>query len=126
MADLRSSTVGSTTFGVNYLKNVINQADVGREIIVSVARTSGNGGVTNDVLNSVIGYLTTSHGASGSGDDAFTVAAVGTADGTAFVSGTTETVYLRVQGTGDFTAATADMGIANVTVAKVAVFTPAK
>ncbi len=117
-----SVAVGATTVGANYLKNVINQADVGRELIVKLAGTN----LTNDDLNSVIGYITTSHGSAGSGDSAFVVAAVGTADGSAFVSGTTDTVFLRCQGTGDLTVATADMGISGLTVTIEAIFTPAK
>lgn len=114
--------VGATTVGANYLKHVINQADVGRELIVKLAGTN----LTNDDLTAVIRYLTTAHGSAGTGDSAFTVAAIGTADGSAFVSGTTDNVFLRVQGTGDFTAATADMGIAGLTVSVEAIFTPAK
>jgi hypothetical protein len=133
MADITSSTVGSTTVGANYLKHSSATSDAGRTLIVSVARTNENGGLTNAVLSSVIGYITTSHGVSGSGDSAFTIAGLGTADGAAFVNTAAaiaadtaqETVYLRVQGTGDLTVGTADMGIANVTVAIVAVFAPA-
>ena len=131
MADLISSNVGSTTFGANYLKHAISQSDAGREFIVKVARTEGNGGVTDAVLKAVINYITTSHGTVGaggsSGDSAFTVAAVGTADGSAYVSAAATTaVFLRVQGTGDLTVADADTGIANVAVSIEAVFAPAK
>lgn len=129
MADLSSfaqtvSNAGVTvaTLPANYLKHVISQADVGRELIVKLAGTN----LTDANLQAVINYLTTSHGTAGTGDDAFTVAAVGTADGSPFVSGTTDNVFLRVQGTGDFTAATADMGIGGLTVTVEAVFTPAK
>jgi hypothetical protein len=118
------SNAGATvaTYGANALKNVINQADVGRELIVKLSGTN----LTNDDVNAVVAYITTSHGAAGAGDSAFTVAAVGTADGTAFVSGTTDVVFLRVQGTGDLTVGTADQGIAGLTVTIEAIFTPAK
>jgi hypothetical protein len=116
------SPVFTTTFGANTLKNVINQADVGRELIVKLAGTN----LTDANLNAVIGYITTSHGSAGAGDSAFTVAAVGTADGTAFESGVTDTVFLRVQGTGDLTVGTADQGIGGLTVTIEAIFTPAK
>jgi hypothetical protein len=129
MADVTSrvetvSNAGATvaTFGANYLKHVINQADVGRELIVKLAGTN----LTDANLQSVISYITTSHGSAGAGDSAFVVAAVGTADGTAFESGVTDTVYLRVQGTGDLTVGTADQGIAGLTVTIEAIFTPAK
>lgn len=118
------SNSGATvaTFGANNYKHGISTSDAGRTIIVSLAGVN----LTDADLASVIGYLTTSHGASGAGDSSFTVAGVGTADGTPFVSGTTDTVFLRIQGTGDFTAATADMGITDLVVSIVAIFTPAK
>lgn len=105
----------------NYL-NVINQADVGRELIVKIAKTN----MTNAELNAWIGYITTSHGSSGSGDSAFTVAAVGTATGVAFESGVTDVVYLRVQGTGDLTVATINALTGTPTATIEAIFTPAK
>jgi len=134
MADVRSrneivANDGTTyiTFGANSGQYTINQADVGRELIVKVARSTGNGGVTKAVLDAVIGYITTAHGSAGTGDSAFTVAAVGTATGIAYVNSTaTEAVFLRVQGTGDLTVADADTGIANVAVTIEAIFTPAK
>ena len=106
----------------NYGKHVINQADVGRELIISASKTD----MTDADLTAVRNQLTLAGGdGTGSdqtGPDAFTVAAVGTADGSAFVSGTTDAVYLRVQGTGtpNLTA------VSGVTLATVAVFTPAK
>ena len=118
MADLTSATIAA-----NYNKFSISQSDAGREIVVKVEHSSA---LTNAMLLAVTRYITTSHGSAGTGDSAFTVAAVGTADGTPFVSGTTDNVFLRVQGTGDFTAATADMEIGGLTVSVVAVFTPAK
>ena len=138
MADLLTSTysniydnagqpIAGAKLGANAYKYVINQADVGRELIVKVARTEGNGGVTKAVLDAVINYITTAHGVNGTGDSAFTVAAVGTADGSAYVNAATTTaVFLRVQGTGDLTVADADTGIANVAVTIEAIFTPAK
>ena len=109
MADVysRVETVnnsGSTvaTFGANALKNRISQSDAGRELIVKIASDS----TINDAeLNAAISEITRSQGSAGSGDSAFTVAAVGTAAGAAFVSGTTATVFLRCQGTGDLTVA---------------------
>jgi hypothetical protein len=131
MADLRSTTVAATTFGVNYEKNVISQADVGRELIVKIASDST---INNAELNAAIAYITTSHGSSGSGDSAFVVAAVGTADGSAFVSGTTATVFLRCQGTGALTVGSVKSaaegavggGSGTFTVSIEAIFTPAK
>lgn len=117
MADVYS------TSGVNAKKFAISQADVGRELIVKVY--DSNSALTDTTLGQVVNYITTSHGTAGSGDSAFTIAAVGTADGSAFVSGTTDTVFLRVQGTGDLTVGTADQSISGVTVSIEAIFTPA-
>ena len=120
-----NSTAGSpvytTTFGANFGKHVINQADVGRELIVSVSNTD----MTDAELTAARNQLTIAGGdrtgTDQNGPDAFTVAAVGTADGTAFVSGTTDVVYFRLQGTG--TPNTTTLG--DTTFAVVAVFAPA-
>ena len=106
----------------NYLKHVINQADVGRELIVKIAKSK----MTDTELNAYIQYITTSHGSAGAGDSAFVVAAVGTADGSAFESGVTDNVFLRVQGTGDLTVATIEALTGTPTVTIPAIFTPAK
>jgi excinuclease UvrABC ATPase subunit len=129
MADVRTrneivANDGTTyvTFGANSLKHVINQADVGRELIVKIAKTN----MTDTQVNAYIQYITTSHGSSGSGDSAFVVAALGTADGTAFESGVTDVVYLRVQGTGDLTVASINALTGSPTATIEAIFTPAK
>ena len=120
--DNSGNAITASQLGANNYKHVINQADVGRELIVKLAGTN----LTDANLSAVIAYITTSHGSAGAGDSAFVVAAVGTADGTAFVSGETDTVFLRVQGTGDLTVGTADQAIAGLTVTIEAIFTPAK
>jgi hypothetical protein len=129
MADASTQAQTYTNAGVavayntsNYLKHVINQADVGRELILKLAGTN----LTDANLESVTRYITTSHGVAGAGDSAFVVAAIGTADGSAFESGVTDTVYMRVQGTGDLTVADADAGVGGLTVTIEAIFTPAK
>ena len=119
------------TVVANYLKHVINQADVGRELIVKIVSSTS---INDAELSAAINYITTAHGSSGSGDSAFTVAALGTATGAAFESGTTTTVFLRVQGTGDLTVASvksaaegaAGGGAGTFTVSIEAVFQPAK
>jgi hypothetical protein len=109
MADVYSrvetvNNAGGTiaTFGANSLKNRISQSDAGRELIVKI---NSSGTINDAELNAAISEITRSQGSNGTGDSAFTVAAVGTADGTAFVSGTTADVFLRCQGTGDLTVA---------------------
>ena len=116
MADVYS------TVGVNAKKFAISQSDAGREIIVKVAKTN----MTDAELYTIWSYLTTGHGSAGSGDSAFTVAAVGTATGSAFVSGTTDVVFFRLQGTGDYTVDGSDAhGVTGAVTTIEAVFTPA-
>jgi len=117
MADLTATTVAA-----NYKKHVISQSDAGRELIVKIAKTD----MTDAELEAYIGYMTTAHGSAGAGDSAFTVAALGTADGSAFVSGTTDVVFLRLQGTGDLTVASVEALTGSPTVTIEAVFQPAK
>lgn len=106
----------------NWKKYGISTSDAGRTLIIKLAGTD----LTHADLESVVNYLTTAHGSGGTGDSAFTIAGVGTADGSAFVSGTTDNVFLKIQGTGDFTAATADQEIGGLTITTIAIFTPAK
>ena len=138
MADFTGGSVasgagvaGSVQLAANFRKHAINQADVGRELIVKIA---ANAGMIQVELDAAIQYITTSHGSSGSGDSAFVVAALGTADGSAFVSGTTTDVFLRCQGTGNLTVASVKAAAEDVTggnattftVTIPAIFTPAK
>ncbi len=124
MADLISQTVSSTTFGANFNKHVINQADVGRELIVKVALTN----MTNANVTSIRNAITQAGGVAGAlpanTGDAFTVAAIGTATGVAFESGVTDVIFMRVQGTGTFDTTDAAAGT-GATVTVEAVFTPA-
>jgi hypothetical protein len=106
---------------VNWKKYGISTSDAGRTLILKLAGTN----LTHANLEEVVQYITTSHGVNGSGDSAFVVAGVGTADGSAFVSGTTDTVFLKIQGTGDITVATADQAVAGLTITVEAIFTPA-
>ena len=138
MADASTQAQTYTNAGVaeayatsNYLKNRISQSDAGREIVLSLASTS----TINDAeLNAAISEVTRSQGSAGSGDSAFTVAGVGTVDGSAFVSGTTATVFLRLQGTGNLTVADIKSaaegatggGAGTFTATILAIFTPAK
>ncbi len=108
-------------FDNNYNKFAISQSDVGRELVVKFSKTN----MTNAEVLDWVRYLTTSHGSSGSGDSAFTVAAIGTADGSAFVSGTTDILFMRLQGTGSFTDATVEALSGTPTVDIIAVFQPA-
>lgn len=109
-----------TNVAQNYLKHVISQSGVGRELIVKVAKTD----MTDAELETIIRAMTTT---GGSGADAFTVGGFGTADGSAFVSGTTDVVFLRLQGTGTYTADSSDAhGVTGAVTTIEAVFQPAK
>ena len=122
MADVSSYTGGmSTQFGANFGKHVINQADVGRELIVKVALSN----MTDANVTAIRNAITQAGGVAGTlpadTGDAFTVAAIGTADGSAFVSGTTDVIFMRVQGTGTFSTVDA-AGATGATVTVEAVF----
>ena len=127
MADVRTrneivANDGTTfvTFGANSLKHVINQADVGRELIIKIAKTN----ITDTELNTIISAISST---GGSGADAFVVAAIGTADGSAFVSGTTDVVFLRAQGTGTYTDDASNAhGVTGAVTTTEAIFVPAK
>ena len=132
MADVtsRNEIVGNdgstyVTFGANFNKHRINQADVGRELIVKFVKAA----MTDANVTAYRNAITLAGGSAGSlpanTGDAFTVAAIGTADGTAFVSGTTGTLYMRVQGTGTFDTTDAAAGVGGTTVTVEAVFAPA-
>ena len=132
MADVtsRNEIVGNdgstyVTFGANFNKHRINQADVGRELIVKFVKAA----MTDANVTAYRNAITLAGGVAGalpaSTGDAFTVAAIGTADGTAFVSGTTGTLYMRVQGTGTFDTTDAAAGVGGTTVTVEAVFAPA-
>ena len=133
MADLSSlaqtvSNAGATlsVLTTNFGKHVISQSDAGRELIIKVALTN----MTDANVTTIRNAITQAGGVAGvlpaSTGDAFTIAAIGTADGTAFVSGTTDVLFMRVQGTGTFDTTDAAAGIGGCTVTVEAVFTPAK
>jgi len=105
----------------NYQKFSNSTSDAGRTLIVSASKTN----MTHADLLAVQAQLTLAGGdgtgTDQDGPDAFTIAGVGTADGSAFVSGVTDVTYLRIQGTGTPNTTT----VSGVTLAVVAVFAPA-
>jgi hypothetical protein len=95
-----------STAGVNANKFFNSQSDAGREQVLKI---SADAGILDAELLAIYRALTQPAGTGydystrtpdTDGPDAFTVAAVGTAAGAAFVAGTTTVVYMRVQGTG--------------------------
>jgi hypothetical protein len=132
MADLSSfaqtvSNAGATvaTLTTNFGKHVISQSDAGRELVVKFAKTA----MTDANVTAYRNAITQAGGVAGTlaadQGDAFTVAAIGTADGTPFVSGTTAVLFMRVQGTGTFDLVDAAAGVGGTTVTVEAVFQPA-
>ncbi len=96
MADLTSSTVGSTTFGANFEQLVNTQGLSGRFIVADIAK--GTGSATEAELVGVLKKLGNA-GGSGSGSDingpdAFTVVAFNAA------TLGTDPAYVILQGTG--------------------------
>jgi hypothetical protein len=89
------------TIAANYNQPKTNNALGPKTTIIKVAKTD----LTTAELHTIITYITAGKRTSGDDttSDAFTVAGVATADGTAFVSGTTDVVFLALQGTGTFT-----------------------
>ena len=115
-------SVINTTVGANYLKNVKANGLGPRTLIVTLSKTN----ITNDEVNAAIQKITTAHGSNGTGDSAFVVAGLSsdqTVNGKTlqFVSGTSDVVYLALQGTGDVTVGS-DFGATGVTAAIVATF----
>lgn len=133
MADLSSlaqtvSNAGATlsVLTTNFGKHVISQSDAGRELIIKIALTD----MTDANVTTIRNAITQSGGVAGvlpaSTGDAFTIAAIGTATGIPFVSGSTDVLFMRVQGTGTFDTTDAAAGIGGCTVTVEAVFAPAK
>lgn len=131
MPDVKNVVIGATTVGANYEKFAINTSDAGRELVIKIDRDGT--ALTDDNLLAAYRKLTLSAGTPGfnapdvDGPDAGTFAAVGTADGTPFVSGTTTEVFVRLQTTGTPDLTDIVIGGANdIEFELVAVFTPAK
>jgi hypothetical protein len=121
MANITSLAVGSTTVGANFNSYNIDGGLGGRSVIVKIAKTD----ITNTELNTIIAAMTTGRHSTAANDDACTIAGVGTADGTAFVSGTTDNVWLQVQTTGTLTAqSSAAYGVSGAVTTIQAIFTP--
>jgi hypothetical protein len=107
------------TVVANYLKNVRANGLGPRTVIVTVSKTD----ITDAQLNTIINYMTSAQGSNGSGDSAFTVAGLaGSTTGGAFVAGTTDVVYLALQGTGTITTGADYAGVTGATTAVIATF----
>jgi hypothetical protein len=92
----------ATTVAANYNQPKTVNGLGPKTTIVKIAKTN----ITTAELHTIITAITAG-GVAGT-NDAFSVAGVATADGTAFVSGTTDVVFLALQGTGVVTADASD------------------
>ena len=124
-----NSTVGSpvftTTFGANQLKHAISTSDAGREFIVSITADADT--LTDAKLLEATRYLTTNNYKSDNtdGSTAATIAAIGTADGTAYDPAADTVVYVRLQTTDTFVITDFNAAQSNTTLAIVCEFKPA-
>ena len=88
----------ATTVAANYNQPKTNNGLGPKTTIIKVAKTD----ITTAELHTIITVIT--QGGTAGTQDAFTVAGVATADGSSFVSGTTDVVFIALQGTGVVTA----------------------
>ena len=114
------------TFGANAYKNAISTSDAGREFIVSITADATT--LTDAKLNEAIAYLTSNNYTTSNtdGSTAATIAAIGTADGTAFDPAADTVVYVRLQTTDTFDVTDFNAAQTNTTLAIVCEFKPAK
>jgi len=132
MADVYSrvetvNNAGTTvaTFGANALKHAISQSDAGREFIVSITADATT--LTEAKLLEATRYLTRNNytAANTDGSTAATIAAIGTADGTAYDPAADTVVYVRLQTTDAFDVTDFNAAQTNTTLAIVCEFKPA-
>ena len=132
MADVYSrvetvTNAGGTqaTFGANALKHKISQSDAGREFIVSITADADT--LTDVKLLEATRYLTRNNytASNTDGSTAATIAAIGTADGTAYDPAADTVVYVRLQTTDAFDITDFNAAQSNTTLAIVCEFKPA-
>jgi hypothetical protein len=93
-------SIAGGVLGANALKSNIESGLAGRTVVLKLAKTD----MTNAEVNTVIQAITRGRTSTATNDDAGTIVGFGTANGSAFVSGTTDVVFLHVQTTGTLTA----------------------
>jgi hypothetical protein len=95
----------NTTVAANYNQPKTQNGLGPKTTIIKLALTN----MTTANLHTVITSITQGIGSGQSiTNDAFSVAGVATADGTAFASGVTDVVFIALQGTGTYTADASD------------------
>ena len=132
MADFTTGSItegagvaGSVQLAANFQKHAISQSDAGREFIVSI--TADGGTLTDAKLLEATRYLTRNNYTSSNtdGSTAATIAAIGTADGTAYNPAADTVVYVRLQTTDTFVITDFNAAQSNTTLAIVCEFKPA-
>ena len=117
MANIISTTVGSTTVGANFAQAKAGNGLGGRTRILNLAKSN----MTQVELNDVIRLLGT--GGTAGTDDAVTVTGVSVlTESGVFTGGTTDAVQVSVQGTGTLTAGSNYRGVTGVTMSVIADF----
>ena len=130
MPSLITAQVGGGTsgryVGANFDVYGISTSDAGREFILSITADAAT--LTNAKLDQAIAYLTSGNYTSSNtdGSSAGTIAAIGTADGTAYDPAADTVVYVRYQTTEDFVVTDYNDSQTNTTIAIVCEFKPAK
>ena len=124
--DNSGNAIAASQLGANNYKNAISTSDAGREFIVSI--TADTSTLTDAKLNEAIAYLTSNNYTSSNtdGSTAATIAAIGTADGTAYAPAADTVVYVRLQTTDDFAVTDFNAASTLSTMAVVCEFKPAK
>ena len=132
MADFTGGSVstgagvaGDVQLAANFQKHAISQSDAGREFIVSITADADT--LTDAKLLEATRYLTRNNYTSSNtdGSTAATIAAIGTADGTAYAPGTDTVVYVRLQTTDTFSVTDFNAASTLSTMAVVSEFKPA-
>jgi hypothetical protein len=130
MPNLTAEQVGGGVsgryIGANFDVYGISTSDAGREFILSITADAAT--LTNAKLDQAIAYLTSSNYTSTNtdGSSAGTIAAIGTADGTAYDPTADTVVYVRYQTTESFVITDYNDSQSNTTIAIVCEFKPAK
>ena len=124
--DNSGNAIAASQLGANNYKNAISTSDAGREFIVKIEADAAT--LTDAKLNEAIAYLTRNNYLSSNTDasTAGTIAAIGTADGTAFDPAADTIVFVRLQTTDDFAVTDFNAAQTNTTLTVICEFKPAK
>jgi hypothetical protein len=124
-SDNSGNAITAAYAAANNYKHKISTSDAGREFIVSITTAADT--LTDVKLTEAIRYLTRNNytAANTDGSTAGTIAAIGTADGTAYDPAADTVVYVRLQTTDDFAVTDFNAASTLSTMAVVCEFKPA-